>query len=76
MKKISLKDITSDDYPYIKLRTRLILPSEQARYIAEVVYDDGWGMPHILTRSISSILSEAVNDAITTSGMLFLRGSK
>lgn len=72
MNMIKLEDITPEDYRYIRLRTKLITPSDQARYIAELVYDDGIGVATILKRSISSSLDEAIEDAIYSSGMLFL----
>lgn len=72
MNTVKLENITPDDYQYISLRTRLILPNDQARYIAEVVYDDGFGAVNVLKRSISSVLGEAIEDVIYSSGLLFL----
>ena len=73
MNKITLENIQPEDHKYIKLHTRLILPNEQARYIAEVVYEDGWGASQILCRSVSSVLDEAIENVISVSGMKFLR---
>ena len=72
MNTVKLENITTDDYQYISIRTKLILPNEHARYIAEVVYDDGFGTVNVLKRSISSNLDEAVKDVIFSSGLLFL----
>jgi hypothetical protein len=73
---IKIEDITSDDYKYIKLVTKLITPNDRCIYVAEVVYDDGWGMSHVLKRSISSVLEEAIEDVIAVSGMGFLKDVK
>jgi hypothetical protein len=69
---IKIENITSDDYKYIKLFTKLIKQNNRCLYIAEVVY--GFGMTNILKRSISSVLEEAIDDVII--GMEFLKEVK
>ena len=72
MNTVKLENITPDDHRYISLRTKLITQIMRNKYIVEVIYDDGLGAVNVLKRSISSVLSEAIDDVINSSGLFFL----